>query len=147
MPLALASSPSRSIGPPIAPPPIRETDLDRVLKLIPTEILSFYTAAVPISAQVTSQTPQWLPFALFLVGLVLVPVVLYVDGQNTNQPPPWPQYVIRTLAFVAWASAISWPFSPWTDGAGLRWLCSLAVLVVPLLGALVVRSGQPAASS
>jgi hypothetical protein len=144
MPLALARSLPNAAISVTEPPPIRETDLDRILKLIPTEILAFYTAAVPIAPQVPWRL---FPFVLFLLGLLLVPVVLFLDGRNTNQPAYWPQYVIRTLAFVAWANAISWPFSAWMDGADLNWLRSLAVLIVPLLGALFVRIGQPTTPS
>ncbi len=145
MPLALhrPKKPRDTLGGP-APsasttPPDRETDLDRILKLIPTEILAFYTAAVPISSQVPW---KFFPFALFVVGLVLVPVVLLLDSRNTNQQAPWGQYVVRTLAFAAWAMAISWPFSAWSNGDDFNWLRSLAVIVVPLIGALVLRGDK-----
>jgi hypothetical protein len=123
-------------------PPVQETDLDRVLKLVPTEVLAFYTAAVPISAQVPW---QYFPLALFLTGLGLVPLVLYLDGRTMNAAAHWPQYLIRTLAFVAWAMAISWPFAPWLPKDGFGWVRSLAVLIIPLVGALVLRDKPPAA--
>lgn len=144
MPLALAGLSRTSAVAATGPPPIRETDLDRILKLIPTEILAFYTAAVPIAPQVPW---RFFPFVLFLVGLLLVPIVLFLDGHNTNQLARWPQYLIRVLAFVAWANAISWPFSPWTNGADLDWLRSFAVLIIPLVGALFVRSGRSSTPS
>ena len=143
MPLALAHRSSGvAQGHRSALPPIRETDLDRLLKLIPTELLAFYTAAVPITAEVS-----WshFPLALFLTGVVLVPVILYLDGRSTGEPARWPQYLVRTLAFVAWANAISWPFAAYAPAHGLRWLRSLAVLLVPLVGALVLRDRPPAA--
>lgn len=108
--------------------------------MIPTEVLAFYTAAVPIAAQVPWRL---FPLVLFLVGLLLVPLVLYLDGQHTGQPARWSQYVMRTLAFAAWAIAISWPFSPWSTSESLSWLRSLAVLIVPLVGALVLRGDRP----
>jgi hypothetical protein len=143
MPLALSTRARSAVASTEATlPPINETDLDRVLKLIPTEILAFYTAAVPLSAEV-----RWrgFPFVLFVVGLALVPFVLYVDGRNTNQDAKWPQYAIRCLAFVAWANAISTPFSLWSGNYNLSWLRSLAVLVVPLVGGLVLREQPPSA--
>jgi hypothetical protein len=145
MPLALAGlSPTSAPVATTEPPPIHETDLDRILKLIPTEILAFYTAAVPIAPQVPW---RFFPFVLFLAGLLLVPIVLFLDGRNTNQPARWPQYLIRVLAFVAWANAISWPFSPWANGSDLDWLRSFSVLIIPLLGALFVRGSQSTAPS
>lgn len=144
MPLALAMSSPRSRIEEPAPPPIRETDLDRILKLIPTEILAFYTAAVPVVPQVPWRL---FPFVLFLVGLLLVPLVLFLDGRNTSQPARWPQYVMRMLAFAAWAVAVSWPFSPWSSSDNLSWLRSLAVLIVPLVGGLVLRGDAPTSPS
>jgi hypothetical protein len=121
-----------AIGPDPTP---KETDLDRILKLIPTEILAFYTAVTPIAPQV-----PWrhFLFVVFLVCVALVPVVLYLDGKNTDAGAGWPQYVVRTLAFVAWAIAISWPFSAWSNGDDFNWLRSLSVIVVPLVGSLLL---------
>lgn len=143
MPLALLPGPTGRTHASVAPepPPIKETDLDRILKLIPTEILAFYTAAVPITPQVPW---RYFSFALFLAGLVLVPVVLFLDGQSTGVKATWPQYIVRMLAFVAWAIAISWPFSAWSTGEDLNWLRTLAVLVVPLSGSLLLRGGNGA---
>jgi hypothetical protein len=146
MPLALLRPsspppPGAAAGPTgPTPPPIKETDLDRILKLIPTEILAFYTAAVPISPQVPW---RYFPFALFLICLALVPVVLYFDGVSTTVRAQLPQYIVRTLAFAAWAIAISWPFSAWSNGNSLDWLRTLAVFLVPLVGSLLIHSSAP----
>lgn len=125
-----------------APPPIGETDLDRILKLIPGELLAFYTAAVPITAEIRS---RYFPCTLFIAGVVLVPLILYLDGRATHQAASWPQYVARTLCFMAWANAILWPFAPWVSKPDLNWLRSLGVLIVPLVGALVLRDRPPVA--
>jgi hypothetical protein len=141
MPLALSRRTSKITR--LSPlPPIQETDLDRILKLIPTELLAFYTAAVPVTAAVSW---RYFPFVLFLVGAALVPLILYLDGRSTHQAARWPQYVVRTLAFVAWANAISWPFAPWASEHDVSWVRSLAILLVPLVGALVLRDRSPAA--
>jgi len=140
MPLAFSRRPT-AIGESTLPP-IRETDLDRILKLIPTEVLAVYMAAVPM----ISQTPgRHCPLLLFLGGAALVPLVLYLDGRGTRQAARWPQYVVRMLTFAAWASAMTWPFAPWAFEQDRAWVCSLAVLIVPLVGALVLRDTLPAA--
>ena len=122
-------------------PPIRETDLDRILKLIPTEVVVLYAAAVPVLAEAGAW--RYTTFVIFLVGLALVPLILYADGRSTGQAASWPQYVVRTLTFAACAAAIAWPFSPWASGAELRWVRSLAVLLVPCVGALLLRERWP----
>jgi hypothetical protein len=115
-------------------PPVSETDLDRILKLIPTEILALYTAAATFRAELS---PYFL-LALFAGGSALVPVVLYFDGSATGLAARWPQYVLRTLSFAIWATAIAWPFGPLWSSPGLHWVLPLAVLLVPFFGALVI---------
>jgi len=139
MPLALID---RSATTKQLVPPVQETDLDRILKLIPTEVLAFYIAAVPVTAQVPW---KYFPLVLFLAGVVLVPLVLFLDGRSMNAPARWPQYVVRTLAFIAWAITVSWPFAPWIAKDNITWVSSLAVLIVPLAGALVLRDKRPTA--
>lgn len=150
MPLALLRRPRRGAGADADPldrgapgarvPPILETDLDRILKLIPSEILLLYTAVIPASSDVA-----WPHFGLVLVGIgaALAPLILYLDGRSTGQPAPWPQYVVRTLAFVACALAIAWPLPGWA-AHDLRWLRSLSVLAIPFAGALLLRDRAPA---
>lgn len=118
-----------------------ETDLDRVLKLIPTELVTFYAAAIPMMAEASW---RYLGALLFAIGTALVPVVLYIDGRSTGQPARWPQYVMRSLGFAVWAMAVGWPFSPWVPARDLGWMRSLAVITVPCAGALVLRERSPA---
>jgi hypothetical protein len=134
MPLALARR-SRADGTGSLPP-IRETDLDRILKLIPTEQLVLFVAAAPIAHDVSW---RYFTLALFLIGAVAAPIVLFLDGRSTSQPATWPQYLVRTLTFAAWASAIHWPLEPWIQEHELRWVRSLSVLAVPLCGLVLLR--------
>jgi hypothetical protein len=141
MPLALSRSSSATLDE-SALPPIRETDLDRILKLIPTELLALYTAVLPVAAAVPS---PYFVFVLFFAGTACVPLILYLDGRGTHQAASWPQYAVRTAVFVAWASATSWPFAPWVTERGLGWARALLVLLVPLAGAYVLRYRSPTA--
>jgi len=136
MPLALARR--LPPGSPVASalPPVGETDLDRILKLIPTELVAFYAAAVPI---ITEVPWPYFAFVLFLIGTALVPLILYLDGRSTGQPARWSQYIVRTMGFIAWAMALGWPFSPWVAGQDMGWVRSLAVILVPFAGALLLR--------
>jgi hypothetical protein len=132
MPLALSSRTSRHRQ----LPPVHETDLDRILKLIPTDVLALYIAAAPVAELLRSTC---IPLVLFLVGVALVPLVLFIDGWTMNAPARWPQYVARTLVFIAWAVAIAWPFTPWLVKDDLIVVISLGVLVVPLIGGYALR--------
>jgi len=117
-------------------PPIGETDLDRIIKLIPAELVLLYAAAAPTISGV-----RWQYFAivLFVVGTILTPLILFFDGLSTGQRARWPQYIVRTLTFAACAMAIAWPFDALLGHDTCRWIRSLAVLVIPLSGALVLR--------
>jgi hypothetical protein len=141
MPLALARrAPSdvqlRSAQP---APRLKETALDRILKLIPTEIVALYAALIAMMAEVPW---AFFPLAMFVVGVALVPVVLWLDGRATGEHAKASQYVVRTLAFATWAMAVAWPFGPWIDPGAGRWLISLGVLLVPFIGELLLREKQ-----
>jgi hypothetical protein len=137
MPLSLAHPRRRG---PRAVPPVAETDLDRILKLVPTELLAFYAAASPVVGEVGW---RYFALALFAIELALAPVILYLDGRSTGLRARWPQYLVRTLAFAAWAIAIQWPFAPWLSGDLMAWPRSAGVLLVPLVGALSLRERTP----
>src|SRR5512140_2740259 len=68
MPLSLVRPATATATATTPLPPIQETDLDRVLKLIPTEMLAFYTAAVPVIPEVHW---RYFPFALFVVCMAI----------------------------------------------------------------------------
>jgi hypothetical protein len=148
MPLALSrrvSRPSAFTGPHAASNGgaaniVSETDLDRILKLIPTEVLALYTGALPLASEVPS---RHFTFIMFVACLVLVPVVLVMDGKATGQTARWPQHVLRMLAFCVWAMACSWPFAAWVSADNTRWVVALGVLLVPFLGALILREKSP----
>lgn len=137
MPLSLAHPRPRE---PRAVPPVAETDLDRILKLVPTELIAFYAAASPVIGEVGW---RYFALALFAIELALAPAILYLDGLSTGLRARWPQYVMRTLAFAAWAIAIHWPFSPWLSGDVMAWPRSAGVLLVPLVGVLWSRQRTP----
>lgn len=123
-----------------APKPIGETDLDRVLKLIPTDVVAIYAAAIAIMPEVTW---RYFPLTAFLVGVALVPFILFVDGRATGKPARGSQYAVRIVAFAVWAAAMAWPFGFWTDPGDLRWALALAVPLVPVVGERLLRAPRP----
>jgi hypothetical protein len=144
MPLALLQRHPAPLVTASMRPRVHETELDRLLKLIPTELVAFYAAAVPIASELAW---RYLAFALFVGGVALVPVILYLDGRSTGQVARWPQYMARTLGFVVWAMAVNWPFSPWISIQHMSWFRSLAVLIVPFASAMLLRDRSPTAAA
>jgi hypothetical protein len=105
------------------PTPVRETDLDRVLKLVPTEVLAIYAAATTAGLRCA---------LLAIASLILVALILYGDGRATGTRARWPQYVLRMATFAGWVLTLE-------DVFELQWLGALAILVVPVAGALITR--------
>ncbi|HEU4732457.1 MAG TPA: hypothetical protein VFT22_31395 [Kofleriaceae bacterium] len=84
--------------------------LAKLIKLIPGDVVAFY---VGISAFVAGAGAGY-QFAVFLVGLVATPLILWFgaresEGEVKVRPPVW-QYILRTAAFVLWAAATAYPF-------------------------------------
>jgi hypothetical protein len=119
-------------------PPVAETNLDRLLKLIPSEVLVAYPAVVALGAP--SAWPYY-ELALLLTGLLVVNLSLHRDGKTSKLIPDWRQYLVRSLAFVAWALVISSPLAPfadWINTDDVRWVASFAAVGIPVVGYLLL---------
>jgi hypothetical protein len=127
VPLALRTGRTTA---PDQPPPIDETDLDRIVRLIPIEVLTVYAAVVAVAAPPA-------PFALawFVIALALVAVVLWLDGRATGARAGRGQYLVRTATFVAWAAVLDRT----SVTIEVRRLAAIAVVVIPLAGGIVIR--------
>lgn len=127
MPITLLppSQPARGVTP-------LETPLDRLLKLLPCEVLLFYPAAIALA-----RSPAW---HLTVMGLGLVAVVtsLYLDGRAWHLKQDWRQHAIRATAFLAWALALGDPLGAWLDGAQVRRIAAFLSLGIPIAGYLLL---------
>lgn len=145
MPLALSrhvtalDTPPGSLKAAAPTPALTETDLDRILKLIPTEVVALYAALAPVAPDVPT---RFFPLIMYALGLAAVPLILWLDGRATGERARWPQYLVRTLAFAVWGMAVLWPFSPWLPVGQARWIIAVAVPLVPFLGAFLLREPQ-----
>lgn len=121
-----------------------ETKLDRLLKLIPTEVA---TAYLPLAAIGAPRGWAYYELALTIAGVIAVVLVLRKDGEHNQLQPDWRQYVVRCLAFVAWALAVSnplAPFSAWIDREDVEWLAAFGAAAIPVAGYLLfARTPQP----
>jgi hypothetical protein len=107
-------------------------DVERVAKYIPGEIVAGYLALSEVVKMVSRQDTRRVAAAwvLFLVGLGVTPVYLYVAGKPANRREMI-QIGISTIAFVLWAYALGGPFemgppSP-VHGPYAGWIGALAV--------------------
>ena len=61
-------------------PDIKDSAIDELLKFIPTEVVGVFTALVALVPQHPPSLALWAPRVLFILGLVLTPVVLWLDS-------------------------------------------------------------------
>lgn len=119
-----------------APPPIDESLLERLVKLIPADVVALYVPA--LGFRTLTSWSQY-PLAIAIGGTLLVPLLLFLDARSAHERVPPLQYVIRTLAFVAWTLVISEPLGP---GVIHPVVPALIALVLPILGEKLLRIAQ-----
>ncbi len=95
-------------------PPAPDTWKDKVIKLIPVEVLSFYIAVHGIiqaatPAPGTEDNRPLLMLIVFVAGLIGTPLYLAQATKTDPTKPSTKQYVITTIAFIVWALATTDP--------------------------------------
>lgn len=92
-----------------APAPPVETKVDRLLKMIPTEVIAVYPAVLALSAMIAWPYYQT---TIAVLGVFAVVASLWRDGQTNRMRPRLQQYIVRCLAFIAWTLVIGNPLEP-----------------------------------
>ena len=119
--------------------------LDKIVKLIPSQVIAFYTAALvwlaPTATEaggaasnaghsITSPDPKlWIPFVL---GFGLTPLLTWRQTTEENKPPAYLQIALATGSFVVWAFATGGPFqylSFWSKGIAAVVLAAYTVFL------------------
>lgn len=108
--------------------------LDAITKLVPGETVFLYSAATAVDGIAASQAAAAL---LLAGGIVLVPVIVWMSARRARRRATAAQYVVRTLAFVAWVFTV--------DNRLLaletRWIPAIAVVILPVLGSWLFPLG------
>jgi hypothetical protein len=147
-PRSPSQSPLGGNGPPPGASSIPpETKLDRLLKLIPTEVIAAYPAALALAA-----TIAWPYYELTIAALGLLAVVLVLrnDGARLTPPatPTLRQYVLRALAFAAWTLVIGNPLGALgLEAAHAHVAGAVGAVFIPLLGYLSLPEAPPPSPS
>jgi len=131
-------SPTVTAEQPTKPAPINESLIERLVKLVPADVIAVYVPALGLGKLTT--WPQY-PLAIAIAATLLVPLLLWLDARGAKEDVPTLQYVVRTLAFIAWALLISDPLGPGVIGPVVP---ALVALLLPIFGERVLRT-QPAA--
>lgn len=97
--------------------------LERLVKLIPAEVVGIYLIGI-------GMVPQNLPPVLALWAVICLMLVIFVRSYATWEPKKGPQWVavsVASISFVIWAYTMGGPFQAY--GMFVPWIGSLAVLV------------------
>lgn len=125
-----------------AQPPAVETKLDRLLKMIPTEVIAAYPAVLALSAEIAW---PYYELTIAVLGLVAVVAVLHRDGAVNHLQPTWHQYVVRCLAFAAWTMVVGNPLAPLSISLEQAHLFgAVGAVFIPLLGYLTLSTSAAA---
>jgi hypothetical protein len=116
------------VFPPTRPPVLAESQLERLSKLVPADVIALYIPAIGIG---TFTSWPYYVLAVTLGATALVPTLLYLDARSSKERVSPTQYIVRTLAFVAWAFAIGQPLTPYQVNPLIP---ALIGLLLPVLG-------------
>ena len=118
------------------PPPIDESLLERLVKLIPADAVALYVPALGFRS--LTSWPYY-SLAIAIGGTLLVPLLLFLDARPAHERVPPLQYVVRTLAFISWALVIGEPLGP---GVIHPVIPALVAIILPVIGEKLLRIAQ-----
>lgn len=108
---------------------------DRLLKLIPSEIVAAYVILAGIIPQ---DRAKWGTLIVSVVLTILVPFYLR-KIQNVQLSS---QIIVITISFIVWLYSLGGPFEPW--GFYESWIGSVILILWTLIIPLVVKpQSQP----
>lgn len=108
---------------------------DRVLKLVPAQVVAGYTALIAIIDTISTDSLK-VAQPVALVACTILTVLALRDAGKTREPPHL-QYLFSLLAFWAWAFAIRDPLVPF-GFATPSWIPAFACVLVPLFGSYLI---------
>ena len=108
---------------------------DRVLKLVPAEVIAGYTALLAIANNITTASLK-LALPIALLACTLLTVLALRSSGKERKPPPL-QYVFSVLGFWAWAMAIRDPLVPFGLATPV-WIPAFACVLVPCFGSYLI---------
>jgi hypothetical protein len=118
--------------------------LERVFKLIPVEVTTFYIAAAALISSSSETSAKHGLFVAIVIASLMVLLVIKKSGdaQVPVVKPRAEQYLFSVLALWTWALAIGNPLAGF-DATVPKWIVGLAILAVPAFGGLLLQDKKP----
>jgi hypothetical protein len=146
--------------------------LDRIVKYIPSQVMTFYTAAMvwitnpnsltsggqPATTNANANVQAALtnaganasataagigPWIVFVLGLGLTIFLTYWQTREVGKPPAYQQIGISTIAFVVWAYALGQPFASIPNFWKPGWAAIVLAVFVIVIGKIVPKEEPP----
>ena len=109
---------------------------DRLLKLIPSEIIAAYMI---LSGIIPQNSAKWGTLIVSIVLLILVPFYLWKIHNVKHSP----QIIVTSISFVVWVYSLGGPFQFW--GVYKSWIGSVILVLWTLIVPIVINpKPQPA---
>ena len=108
---------------------------DRLVKLIPAEVVAIYLVGIGIIP--ADQKPAFAIWAAVCFCLVIVARAYATSDRENNIPPQWPAVIISAISFVIWAYTMPGAFQVY--GLAVGYIGSLLVLVWTFLVPYIYR--------
>jgi len=119
-------------------PPDVDTFFDRVVKYIPTEIVSAWVAVKGLVAAAAVQSKELILWICFGVGVILTALYMLKRTAQPGQPPAVTQTAIATGAFIVWVFALGEPFTSLLGAAQQGLIGSLLLIGYTLVAGLII---------
>ena len=117
----MAGNPARIVAP--TPPSTPDPYKDRLLKLIPAEVVAVYLGVFQIMAN--QKCAQWVYLTVFF--LLLVGNILYKMKAGVHD---WVQLLIASIAYFLWVCSLGGPIPDWSIGS--QSAQSISAIFVPI---------------
>jgi hypothetical protein len=115
------------VAPATRPPILSDSQLERLTKLVPADVIALYIPAISFGAFTAW---RYYALAVTIAATALVPTLLYLDARSSNERASPLQYVVRTVGFLAWAFVIGQPLAPYQVSPVIPALIGLVLPVI-----------------
>jgi hypothetical protein len=85
--------------------------VQRVIKLVPAEVVTFFVGINGIIQAAKGANSAWLGFAAFIAGVIFTPLYTRKIASDGGGNVSSKQLILTTVAFVVWAFAVSAPLT------------------------------------
>jgi hypothetical protein len=108
------------------PDPVKSY-FDRLLKLIPSEVVALYTTMAGIFGTPPDAAPYLIGWSIFCLIVLILIRASFTKGPLRQQSVQWKAVAVSVIAYILWLYNVGGPFNAWPQILNPR--LSLALIV------------------